>query len=236
MQLFYSEEIDGDYGFLPEAEAKHCLRALRMRTGDTLNVTDGCGRLYTAELTDTQDKRCPFIIREMREMPEAFPFRLHMAVAPTKNPDRYEWFVEKAVEIGVTEISCLQCAHSERTSVKRDRIMRLMVSAMKQSLHFRLPAFNPAMPIDRLLHEQADTLQQRFIAYCGEESGTLPLQKACRPGGDVVLLIGPEGDFSPEEVQAAKQCGFKPVSLGASRLRTETAAIVACSIIHCIQP
>ncbi len=233
MQLFYSTDIDGSYGTLPDTEARHCLRALRMRTGDTLQVTDGCGRCYTAVLLDQQDKRCPFSIRSVEEMPEPFPFQLHMAVAPTKNPDRFEWFVEKAVEIGVTEISCLHCDHSERFTVKAERMERLMVSAMKQSLHFRLPQFHPEITATDFIRQQ-QAGSQRFIAWCGSDVDTLPLKQACQPGGRIVVMIGPEGDFSPEEVRLAKTCGFQTVSLGNSRLRTETAAIVACSIIHCI--
>ena len=234
MQLFYTTEIDGLYGTLPEAEARHCLRALRMRTGDTLQITDGCGRLYTAVLTDQQDRRCPFAIQEVKEMPEAFPFRLHMAVAPTKNPDRFEWFVEKAVEIGVTEISCLHCEHSERFTVKAERMERLMVSAMKQSLHYRLPLFHPEVSATGFIRQQQNTENQRFIAWCGDNMESTPLKQACRQGGDIVVMIGPEGDFSPEEVRLARECGFQTVSLGQSRLRTETAAVVACTIVHCI--
>ena len=233
MQLFYTTEIDGPYGTLPEAEAKHCLRALRMHTGDTLQVTDGCGRLYTAELLDQQDRRCPFAIRTVEEMPDPFPFRLHMAVAPTKNPDRFEWFVEKAVEIGVTEISCLHCDHSERFTVKAERMERLMVSAMKQSLHFRLPLFHPEISAKDFIRQQQNA-GQRFIAWCGSDAETVPLKQVCRQGGGSVVMIGPEGDFSPEEVRLARECGFQPVSLGNSRLRTETAAVVACTIVHCI--
>ena len=234
MQLFYSDTIDGQFGSLNETEARHCLRAMRMRTGDTLYVTDGFGRLYTAVLLVSTDKSCPFAVREVRDMPDPFPFRLHLAVAPTKNEDRFEWLVEKAVEIGITEISCLQCAHSERTTVRSDRIQRLMVSAMKQSLHFRLPAFNPQMTFKQLAGRPHPNSAQCFIAYCGEDNDTLPLKQACCPGGDVTVLIGPEGDFSPEEVLEAKQNGFRPVSLGESRLRTETAALVACATIHFI--
>ena len=234
MQLFHTTDINGLYGTLPEAEARHCLRALRLRTGDTLQVTDGCGRLYTAVLLDQHDQRCPFSISKVQEMPEPFPFRLHMAVAPTKNPDRFEWFVEKAVEIGVTEISCLHCAHSERFTVKTARMERLMVSAMKQSLHFRLPLFHPQVACMDFIRQQTAADSQRLIAYCGEDADTVSLPKACHPGGTFVVMIGPEGDFSPEEVQMAKQCGFRTISLGSSRLRTETAAVVACTLVHSI--
>ncbi|MBO7624788.1 MAG: RNA methyltransferase, partial [Bacteroidales bacterium] len=147
-------------------------------------------------------------------------------------PDRFEWFVEKAVEIGVTEISCLQCEHSERFTVKAERMERLMVSAMKQSLHFRLPLFHPAVPAKDFIRQQ--NAGQRFIAWCGSDAESLPLKQACRQGGGIVVMIGPEGDFSPEEVRLARECGFQTVSLGNSRLRTETAAVVACTIVHCI--
>ena len=234
MQLFFSTDIEGDYGRLPEQEAKHCLRVLRLHTGDTLTVTDGMGHCYTAKLIDDHDKECPFAILSMQEMPELFPFRLHLAVAPTKHPDRFEWMVEKAVEIGVSKISCLICDHSERTSVKNERIQRLMVSAMKQSLHFNLPEFCPEVSFNSFVSAQRTDESQRFIAYCGEDTDTVPLSRSCRPVGETVIMIGPEGDFSPEEVLLAKQHGFQTVSLGKSRLRTETAAIVACTTIHCI--
>ncbi len=234
MQLFYTEDWDGSLGFLPETEAKHCLRALRLRTGDRIQVTDGNGNLYTGRLLDTSDRKCPFAVENVQRMPEAFPFRLHMAVAPTKNPDRFEWFVEKAVEIGVTEITALQCAHSERSSIKADRIRRLMVSAMKQSLHFQLPLFHEGIEAKSFLQQHATLEEQKFIAYCGSDTVNPPLGKVCRPGGDILVMIGPEGDFSHEEIQMAQHCGFSTVSLGNSRLRTETAAVVACTTIHVI--
>lgn len=234
MQLFYTENIDDRGGFLPEAEAKHCLRALRLRTGDHLRITDGNGRLYTAVLLDSNDKNCPFSVEKVEDMPPAFPFYLHIAVAPTKNADRIEWFVEKAVEIGISEITFLQCKHSERSGIKADRIQRLMVAAMKQSLHFQLPVFNESRNFKDFMQMQQLADNQKFIAYCGEDEDILPLKRACAPCGEVVVLIGPEGDFSPEEVHLSKQCGFRPVSMGNSRLRTETAALVACHTIHLI--
>lgn len=234
MQLFYTEDIDERGGFLPEAEARHCLRALRLRTGDRMQITDGNGRLYTAVLLDSSDRNCPFSVEKIEDMPPAFPFYLHLAVAPTKNADRMEWFVEKAVEIGISEITCLQCEHSERSGLKAERMQRLMVAAMKQSLHFRLPVFNEHRSFKDFMQLQQHAGGQKFIAYCGEDGDIRPLKHACRPGGEVVILIGPEGDFSPEEIRLAKQCGFLPVSMGRSRLRTETAALVACHTVHLI--
>lgn len=236
MQLFYTENIDSRGGFLPEAEARHCLKALRLRTGDRLQITDGNGRLYTAVLLDSSDRNCPFSVEKVEEMPPAFPFYLHLAVAPTKNADRMEWFVEKAVEIGISEITCLQCEHSERSNINAERMQRLMVAAMKQSLHFQLPVFNARRTFKEFMEMQRHTASQKFIAYCGEDADSLPLKQACRPGGECIVLIGPEGDFSPEEVALSKQCGFLPVSLGNSRLRTETAALVACHTVHLINP
>lgn len=234
MQLFYTEDIDSRGGYLPEAEARHCLRALRLRTGDRLQITDGNGRLYTAVLLDSSDRNCPFSVEKVEEMPPAFPFHLHLAVAPTKNADRMEWFVEKAVEIGISEITCLQCEHSERSNMNAERIRRLMVAAMKQSLHFQLPVFHESCRFKDFMQTEQHAVHQKFIAYCGEDADIRPLKQACHPGGEVVVLIGPEGDFSPEEVALSKQCGFQAVSMGNSRLRTETAALVACHTVHLI--
>ena len=138
------------------------------------------------------------------------------------------------MEIGVTEITALQCEHSERHSIKADRIHRLMVSAMKQSLHFQLPAFHEGMEAQTFMRQHAELEAQKFIAYCGEDTENLPLGRVCRQGGEIIVMIGPEGDFSPEEIQTALHCGFQTVSLGHSRLRTETAAVVACATLHAI--
>ncbi len=232
MHLFYTENIENGTACLSDTESRHCLKALRLRTGDEIQLTDGRGFLYTAVIADDNGKSCLLSIRKTEQMPEAFPFHLHIAVAPTKNQDRLEWFVEKAVEIGISEISCTLCAHSERKSVKEERFRRLMISAMKQSLHYRLPLFHEQVGLTQLLQEQAGFPIQKFIAYCGEDEQSRPLQEVCLPGKDTLVLIGPEGDFSPEEVSEAKRCGFAPVSLGKSRLRTETAALVACATVH----
>jgi 16S rRNA (uracil1498-N3)-methyltransferase len=162
------------------------------------------------------------------------PYRLHIGVAPTKNSDRLEWFIEKAVEIGISGITALACDNSEHISVKADRIQRLMITAMKQSLRTDLPTFTPTVSFSAFVQEHQN-YPQKYIAYCGELAQNPPLlQMVCKPHQDTLILIGPEGDFSPKEIQEAMDYGFVPVSLGKFRLRTETAALFACAAVQVI--
>ncbi|MBO7100949.1 MAG: 16S rRNA (uracil(1498)-N(3))-methyltransferase [Bacteroidales bacterium] len=230
MQLFYNPDITPNaYCTLDPEESRHAVRVLRMREGDELNVTDGRGNLYLCNIVDADDRACSVDVAETLSTFH-FPLStLHLAVAPTKNPSRMEWLVEKAVEIGVGEITLLQCDHSERSFLKTDRLEKLAVSAMKQSLHTVLPKINPTVKLSDWLNSQLSTLnsQLKFIAHCEADKPRTPLAAALKPGKDVVVLIGPEGDFSEEEIALALACGFQPVSLGPSRLRTETAALYA---------
>ena len=226
MQLFYSKDISSS-GFctLDAEESRHAVRVLRMREGDAIHVTDGCGNLYRCRIVQADDHSCVVEVAEQEFSIPNSQSSIHLAVAPTKNPARMEWLVEKAVEIGVGEITLLLCDHSERTFLKTERLEKLAVSAMKQSLHLTLPHINPAVSLREWVGAQANG--QKFIAHCEADRPRMPLAAALQPGMDAVVLIGPEGDFSEEEIALALDAGFTPVSLGPSRLRTETAALYA---------
>lgn len=199
-----------------------------MRIGETLHLTDGNGNLYEGQILAQDIKNCPVMLTSVTPDYGKRPFRLHMAVAPTKNIARFEWFLEKATEIGIDEITPLFCEHSERVQIRIDRLQKIIVSAAKQSIKAYLPVLHEPTKFGdfiRLNHPSS-----RFVAYV-EEHQTLHLKTAYQ-SGDCTVLIGPEGDFSKKEMSEAFYQGFKPVSLGPSRLRTETAAIVACHIIN----
>lgn len=224
MHLFYTPDIQKTLE-LPEEEARHCTRVLRLVEGDEVMLTDGKGYFYKAEISAATNKRCLVAIRETIQQPSLWSGRLHIAMAPTKNMDRNEWFAEKATEIGLDELSFLQCRFSERKAIKTDRIEKIMVSAMKQSLKARLPQLDEMISFDQFITR--DFVGQKFIAHC--YPGEKKMLKECLvPGSDALILIGPEGDFSPEEVEKALKHNFTPISLGNSRLRTETAALVGC--------
>lgn len=245
MQLFYCPDITPDaYCTLDVEESRHAVRVLRLREGDSINVTDGHGNMYRCQIVETSEKACCITtLSPLQERAEA-GVRLHLAVAPTKNPSRMEWLVEKAVEVGVGEITLLQCDHSERTFLKTDRLEKLAISAMKQSLHTVLPKINPAINLSDWLNSDlqapwcavgsADNSDLKLIAHCEADKPRTPIANALKPGMDTVVLIGPEGDFSPEEIALALECGFQPVSLGPSRLRTETAALYAVTAFNLI--
>ena len=231
MQLFYAPDITPPLHTLSEEESKHCVRVLRLGRGDTLHITDGRGNLFCCEITDDNPKRCTVRVTETRAGWEALPYSLTMAVAPTKNADRFEWFLEKATEVGVSEIVPLLCERSERRALKIERAERVVVSAMKQSLKAFCPALRPLPPLADLLAEPFDG--RRLIAHCdAPRMEKRHLFDALRPHENLLVLIGPEGDFSEEEVKKAIENGFEPISLGRSRLRTETAALVACHILN----
>lgn len=228
MQLFYAPDIDfsSDSYTLSEEESRHCVRVLRLRVGDSLYVTDGNGTLCRAEIAAISPKNCTLSLRERTEAFEKRNYRLCVAIAPTKNTDRLEWFVEKATEIGIDRIVPLLTEHGERRVLKTDRLMRVATGAVKQSLKAYHPQIDELTPFRQVVEDQSFE-GQKFIAYCGEEVERTPLKACVQPGEDVLVLIGPEGDFSPEEVVMACRNGFVPVSLGRSRLRTETAGVVA---------
>lgn len=228
MQLFYCPDIDNSIYTLNEEESKHCIRVLRMHAGDRFQITDGRGNLFEVEITDEHPKRCSVRVISTLSNYEAKDFFLHIAVAPTKNISRFEWFLEKATEMGIHEISPIICDHSERKDVKTSRLEKVIIAAIKQSLKVYLPKLNPSLSFSSFIKQ--DFKGQKFIAYCDGDHINLKDQYQLKE--DVCILIGPEGDFSPEEVNLALKCGFKTISLGKSRLRTETAAIAACHTIN----
>lgn len=228
MQIFYAPDIATNPE-LPEEEANHCVRVLRLNEGDEILVTDGKGVFYKAAIRRANAKHCEISILENWRQPALWNFKLHIAVAPTKNMDRMEWFVEKATEIGIDTITCLNCRFSERKEVKTARLEKILVSAMKQSQKATLPRLNGMTDFKRFISEPFDG--RKFIAHCEEEEKPL-LKHVYHPGENALILIGPEGDFSTEEIRLAEKNGFEAISLGESRLRTETAALVACHTIH----
>ncbi len=228
MHVFYTPDIQVS-NELPEEEAQHCTRVLRLNIGDEITLTDGKGNFYQAEITAATNKRCQVAIKETRYQEPLWPCHLHIAIAPTKNMDRNEWFAEKATEIGLDELTFLNCRFSERKVIKTERISKILVSAIKQSLKARLPKLNEMTDFHTFI--QQDFKGQKFIAHC-YEGEKKQLKEALTPGEDALVLIGPEGDFSEEEVQKAIEHGFVPISLGKSRLRTETAALVACHTLN----
>lgn len=225
MHLFYRPDISGSVHTLDPEESRHCVKVLRMKPGQSVFLTDGAGGLGKAELIEANPRSCVLQVAERFERHPAYTPKLHVAIAPTKNMDRFEWFLEKATECGIEAVWPIICQNSERTVVKHERLEKILISAMKQSQRRWLPVLNPAMKFGQFLQQSLP--RQRFIAWCGETEKPL-FQHTYQAGEDAVVLIGPEGDFSEEEFLAARHAGFVAVSLGDFRLRTETAALVCC--------
>ena len=228
MHVFYTPDIQ-NRAELPAEEAAHAIRVLRLQAGDEVTLTDGKGNFYRAEISVASNKRCLVNILETQPQEPLWQGHLHIAMAPTKNMDRTEWFAEKATEIGFDELTFLNCRFSERKVIKTERIQKILVSAIKQSLKARLPLLNEMTDFDKFVRQPFNG--QKFIAHCYEGEKPL-LRDILKQGEDALVLIGPEGDFSEEEVKLAIEQGFQPISLGRSRLRTETAALVACHILN----
>lgn len=217
---------------LPESDSAHCVRVLRMREGDLLEAVDGRGTLYRCRLSGAHPKHATVEVVEAVELPKVWDGSITVAIAPTKHNDRMEWLVEKLVEIGVDRIVPLRCRYSERKDINVERLMKIAVSAMKQSLKAVLPEITPMTPFGEFIESCREG--QRFIAYCDPDIPRRLLSREYRPGDDTTILIGPEGDFSKEEISRALADGWIPVTLGDNRLRTETAALVACDTCHII--
>jgi 16S rRNA (uracil1498-N3)-methyltransferase len=230
MQIFYAPDIR-ENPELPEEEAQHALRALRLREGAEVMLTDGKGFFYKAIIRKPESGHCKVSISKRFEQPPLWNFHLHIALAPTKNIDRTEWLCEKATEIGINTITFLHSRFSERHALKLPRLEKILISAMKQSGKAILPKLNGMTNFRTFINQPFRG--QKFIAHCAEADKPL-LQHCCRPHENVLILIGPEGDFSPDEIKEALGCGFEAVSLGKSRLRTETAALVACHTAHIV--
>lgn len=232
MQLFYHQDLDQSVSqfTFPEEESKHIVRVLRKNIGDILKVTNGQGYIFESEIISAEPKRCKAqVLEAVKQHPNRY--HLHLAVAPTKANDRYEWFLEKATEIGVDEITPIICQQSERKVIKTDRMEKVILSAMKQSLRSYLPKLNTPILFTEFIKQQHNGLL--FIAHC-EDGEKSELKRRVAPDTDLTILIGPEGDFSKNEIELALERGFQPVSLGNSRLRTETAGLVACTTVNII--
>ena len=231
MQLFFTQNIHNNIAILEEEEARHATQVLRKRVGDTLTLTDGMGNWYEGSIVDLTKKTCVVSINSVKEAYNKRSFYLHIAIAPTKNIDRFEWFLEKATEIGIDEITPLVCHRSERTVIKPERLRGVIASAMKQSLKAYLPKMNESIDFQRFIKHDFSFYKQKSIAYCNDDQ-TRPLSMGYEKGASSVILIGPEGDFSEAEVKLAFGQNFVGASLGMSRLRTETAGVVACHTLN----
>jgi 16S rRNA (uracil1498-N3)-methyltransferase len=230
MHLFYTPGIAGLNHVLSEAESTHCTRVLRLAEGHIVHLADGHGTLYTARITAANPKACAVEIISKEADYKRHPYKLHLAVAPTKNMERFEWLLEKITEIGIDEITPLLCEHSERRVLKRERMEKILVAAMKQSLKAQLPLLHDMTPAAEFVKQ--DFSAKKLIAHCAPGEKTA-LPKALRGCRDALILIGPEGDFSSEEIAAALQHGFEAVTLGDTRLRVETAGIFAVAAGSC---
>lgn len=233
MQLFYAPQMTLPEYTLAEEESRHAIKVLRLRVGDTLHITDGRGNLHLCQVVSDSAKHCTVRVVESQSEFEKRNYSLTMAVAPTKNIDRYEWFLEKATEIGVDTFVALESAHSERRVVKPEREEKVITAAVKQSLKAYHPAFEDMTPFKALVAREFSG--RKFIAHCGEPvRGKSYLTSTLNAGENALVLIGPEGDFSPEEVSLAVENGFEEITLGTQRLRTETAAVVAVTMVAVI--
>jgi len=229
MQLFYVPNIIDSEVILSEIESKHAIKVLRLSEGDNVQLIDGKGGFYEAEIIAANPKKCKLaIVKSVADFGKK-DFYLHMAIAPTKNIDRTEWFLEKCTEIGIDEITPIVSEHSERKVIKPERLEKILISAMKQSVKAYLPKLNELTSFKNLLANASET--NKYIAHCNEGEKE-HLKNVVSSNKDVLILIGPEGDFSPEEVEQAKEHGFQEISLGTARLRTETAGVVACHIVN----
>ncbi len=226
--IFYTPDINGRTYTLNEEESGHAIKVLRLKIGDHVTLVDGRGGCYDAVIVRPHPKHCEVAISEEQHEFGKRDYRLHIGIAPTKNIERFEWFVEKVVEIGIDEITPLLCEHSERKHINAERIRRLMIAAMKQSQKAYLPQLNEMQTFDQWL---SSVDGKAYIAYC-EEGDKQMLSSVYSPGQDAVIVIGPEGDFSHQEITLAIKQGFVGISLGQSRLRTETAGVVACHSIY----
>ena len=236
MELFFSKDIDGNICRLDQDESGHCIKVLRHRSGDEISVIDGCGTLYRCRITTDSPKGVEAMVISSEEDWGGHPYRLHLAVCPTKNNDRYEWFAEKACEIGFDELSPVIGEHSERRVLKTARVEKVLISAAKQSLKAVVPAVNEPVSVKEFIEAHKEDNALRLIAYCFEDERVprKSIKEVLEESEEreIIVMIGPEGDFSKAEAEMALAAGFIPVHLGASRLRTETAALTAASAAY----
>lgn len=230
MQLFYVKNIQSDIITLDEEESKHAIKVLRKTAGDTLHIIDGEGGMYSATIAMPHQKHCTVKIDEVIKDYEKLPYHLHIAIAPTKNIDRTEWFMEKATEIGIDSFTMLRTEHSERKVVNDERMEKVIVSAMKQSIKAYKPNYQAITPFDEFIKGDFSGFDC-YIAHCSPNFERTHIKHFLSDNKNILILIGPEGDFSDREVTAAIEMGFKSISLGSSRLRTETAALYATTTV-----
>jgi len=228
VNLFYQPLLAQGILRLDADESRHVVKVLRKKQGDRISLTDGSGFFYEATINDPDPGECTFVINKKFQEP-AKNFIIHIAISPTKNADRIEWFVEKTVELGIDEITLLECDHTERQRLKIDRLEKMAISAMKQSLKARLPLIHPLTSFRKIIQTTASV--EKYIAHVDNENPN-QLKNLIAAGSSYLVLIGPEGDFSDEELTLAENQGFKKISLGPSRLRTETAGLAACHILN----
>jgi 16S rRNA (uracil1498-N3)-methyltransferase len=228
MHIFYSQNIIGATGILDELESHHCIKVLRLKFGDEICVVDGKGGYFEGNITIEDSRACGFNIKKSNLEFGKRNYRLHIAIAPTKNIERFEWFLEKATEIGIDEITPIICQRSERKTLREDRLEKVITSAMKQSIKAYHPVFHLITSIDKFMEKKVSG--NKLIAHC-HDGIRHDLIKTEPSGNDFTILIGPEGDFSEREIDLAIEKGFLPISLGSSRLRTETAGVASCQII-----
>jgi 16S rRNA (uracil1498-N3)-methyltransferase len=226
MHVFYTPDISSNEYVLNEEESRHCTKVLRLGTGSLVYLIDGVGGLYKAEITGEHKKHVSLKVIEAKQEYQKRNHHLHIAIAPTKNIDRLEWFLEKATEIGIEEITPVICDRSERKIVKEDRLYKVITSAVKQSLQAYHPVLNPQVSLSAFLKQQNDSI--KMIAHCLENEPRQFIADVAKAGARYTILIGPEGDFTGHEIETALQSGYKPLTLGNTRLRTETAGLAAC--------
>lgn len=232
MQIFYANDIKGDSYVFDEKESKHIVRVLRMTKGDLVTLIDGKGNLYRGIIKNPDQRSCSIDITGMEKDFGKRDYRLHIAISPLKNPERFEWFIEKSVEIGIDEITPLICINTEKPGIKTERLNNIIISAMKQSLKTTKPVLNKPCLFNDFI---AGTFTGKLlIAHCNEAFERSKISDVCFKNENVTILIGPEGDFREEEIFKATELKYLPVHLGASRLRTETAGIAACHSIYFI--
>lgn len=229
--LFYQPDLRNDVFYLNEDESRHCVKVLRKRTGDMITITDGQGCFYTARITTAESSRCEFSIQDIHEE-EKKDYSIHLAISPTKNSDRIEWMVEKCVEIGIDEISLLLCRNTERKGFNTTRLEKVAISAMKQSYRAFLPTINPCNSFQDFIKSVPRGIS-KFIAHV-DHSNPQQLVSVAKRNAKSLILIGPEGDFSADEIIAAQENGFMKVGLSKYRLRTETAGLFSCSVLNAI--
>lgn len=231
MQYFYSDNIINNTVILNEEESKHCIKVLRHKLNDNIFVIDGFGNLFSCQITDANYNNCKLQILNQQVINKR-NYNLHIAISPIKNIDRFEWFIEKSTEIGVDEITPIICNKTEKLKIKCERVNRILLSATKQSLNAKIPKFNESIKFNNFIELQKNNIDfQKYIAYCKVDA-TENLKNQYVKNSNTIIIIGPEGDFTDNEVKFAIENSFKPISLGINRLRTETAGVIACSTIN----